>query len=91
MSLKIIIGSYGTPWLPHHGASGGVSLRNRERAERFAHLAALIRPRLPGYKSPDACGLWPGSPHRIVGVEIEGDELKGWLIATCEPVEEMRR
>lgn len=89
MSLKIVIGSYGTPWLPHHGASGGVSLVTREAAEWFANSAAQLKPPLPGYTSPDQCGLWPGPTlQRIVTVELEGDESRGWLIAMCEKVEE---
>lgn len=84
IQLTIVIGSYGTPWLPHHGASGGISLPSRERALRFAHLAGLLKPRVPGYTSAEQCGLWPGTPHRIVKIEVSGDESKGWLIATCE-------
>lgn len=86
LSLTIVIGSYGFSWLPHHGASGGVSLHTREAAEWFADCAARLKPPLPGYKSAEQCGLWPGKTLRIVSVEVEGDEHKGWLIAECEPV-----
>jgi len=84
-NLKIVIGSYGVPWLSHHGASGGVSLASRERACRFAHLAALLKPRLPGYISDKQCGLWPGKPYRVIAVRLEGESELGWLIAECEP------
>ncbi len=84
--VRIVIGSYGTPWLPHHGASGGVSFSSRLQAE--GHVYEASHWCLPGYRSPEQCGLWPGSPHRIVTVEIDGDESKGWLVATCEPEKE---
>ena len=85
--LKIVIGSYGVKWLPHHGASGGVSLHTREAAEWFADCAAQLNPPLPGYKSADRCGLWPGTtPYRVVAVQVEGDAEQGWLVAECEPV-----
>ena len=83
--LKIIIGSYGFKWVGWHGASGGVTLRP-EHVAQFVEYARRFKPLLPGYESPSRCGLWPGKPYRVVDVEQQGDDERGWIIAECEPV-----
>jgi hypothetical protein len=78
--LRIVIGNYGTPWKPYHGASGGFSFAEKRGAEIYAQLAAEQHPPVPR-------GLWPGTPHRIIKVELQGDGERGFLVAECEPVE----
>lgn len=91
ITLKIIVGNYGHPWKPHHGASGGVSLKDRTEALRFAKLAAILQPTLPGYKSERDCGLWPGPLVRLERARVEGNRKHGVVIAECVPIPESER